>query len=1581
MIDESLSENLDQQDMSLSEYEETAEPSIVKTDDSKNLAAQLAIENPEGNALEKFNDLSSLDQESLNETARRLQEKSLTEETDAVANTAVNMAISGDIEEESLSDVFMSMTKSQVVKRDSMVRMAEKMNTSVSAEETVGEFEDLLQAGTVLDSMVDLQKELQKAYNQLYIGNDGKKISLTNNLGDTLEALIPFAEQVFLLNAREALLNEDVSAFRDALYFGLQGEGKVFSKDKWDNATIDQKIALAKVLPSLIEEVRGLVFTNDNELLKLDAVMTMTKEGYYGNFDRFLDNLVSILDVSGIGIPLGKGIASATRAARLAKLERRTYKARKQPASPRSVAEQANPEKAAELHAVEMADNTDNTAKVVSGTTRTEAAVDAVSPQVRVEDGSVEAIPFAMDKDILDSVTDEYGGIVKTSGEIEATAVKIEKHLADIQGLKVEPNLSTAPEALENGKIQIDQVFSKGTGSFKTPEEAINTTMRLLSDYGIAEENLELLRKVGNEYVPTTKEEVLGLKEARQAFVKKKKKMPEELKLVNLQDNYAVRVKAEHEPTAFQVVWEDQPVSRLNFFERAPTSIEKGKSTITRWFVPPQALLSERTTGAASSAVDQSNRVHKVLAEKADETLRAFDSLKNTEQQLVDQLLFEQVLQKRYFPKDELIEEGLSSDAIKVMEMWKNNNDQYWHLSNFDLVTAFKNRGFSLYVDKPNGKSLLAKPLSVQSAGKAGKVYDPDTKTFKTLTQEELKDLYESGGTVSKFRRAEDFDGVEVAHILVKGSDSGRHIRGLKTGDKLLSYKPGHSFTVRYKDPYFIETFKRGENGEIIQDSVRAIFTAPNKKQAMAAIERLKTSDTYKGFELRERANRDLNLDETIDARFDIAESTGLVSQRKRGETIPQYRSGDADLQYSIQSPIESLKVTMRELSNRIPMRKYLDDLEAQWFAQYGKVANTEKNIFGRQAMPTSTKDFKSKADSGLTDKQYADAKSTLEFYNMMKFGYHNSLDRGWRKSLNWLGDFIGSKSSWLEGFFRGLSEEIPSPVGALRGLAFNQWIAASMPSSQWLVQSAPAIANAFLHPKYVWSGGMAKDMSLLTTGLIIRNDKNFATKASSDALKSLMPKGMYDEAMRLVKEWDATGLGAGIDKHLIVENGLDHLIESQRFKLGKATYNETFNRLRAAGFDVGEFLNLSAYWLGTRNDAIKANKNLSDKRVLNEIREKTRNLTLNMNKAGEMPWNKNSLSLITQFLISPYKGLTVFLNKGLSAQEKWTLGLWNVLGMPMPAYFSYTLRTNFDLDEELGEVVSNGIAGGMINIASKAIFEGNTSISFTRLNQLDPTMPWELVHGIMTEPLGAIVSASPSLSSMFGHNPVLATLVQNTRKVVTSPFKDLTEKEQAEQMEAFVNSLLNSTALGRSLSTGWRELWIAEYDKRYNSLGYEAREGLTTPESFAKTFFGLNTTLETLSFQASRDLYYKSEEARKDIMAYHTELSRLAKDSGYNIDDPGREEFIMRHFMSAFPEGELPQELSKMFSNLLASSYKKGEAPISTKVLKASKWLGTEEAYKVANALKDLSPEAADAFEYIRSEKTIKEMKEFMNE
>ena len=1578
MTDLSLFEEEKSSDESLFTSRPSSVVPLSKEDDSKNIAAQLAIAEPKGNLVRTYQDLSALEGSDLLSQSDALATKKMVEDKEGINDVLADMSVSGEFDGEELLNIINAAPEAISQKKDSMQRMAEAMNVESSHDETEAEWEDLLDTSSILSPIVELQKEKQKSFNLLRVGNDGKEVKITNNLLDLFEALVPFAEQTFLTKARLALQNGDVSALREALFFALQGEGKMFLKDKWDTSTMDQKTLLARALPAALQDVRGLVFTNDNDLLQLDTFMTATDTSYYGNLDRMVDNVVSLLDTTLIGSPVAKGISLLARASRTSKMNKRTYRSSKQPASPRAVAEQVNGNKATELHTMEMADQSDETAKVVSGTTRSEAAVDAVAPQVRVEGGSVEAVPYALDADISKAMSTELSSVERSIGELEETASKIDKDLQAVQGLTTNTQLSTAPEVLDSGKIQINQTFTRGKTGFTNPQQAVNETIRKLSHYGIDESNITLLRKSGDEYVETTLKEAMAKDEIRAEFIKKKKKLPDEFKKVNMRDNYAVRVNLDYEPTALDIVREELDVSR-NFFDRLPFGVGKGSATISRWFLPPQAMLDPRITAGASAAVDQSNRLHKLLAEKADEALTSFRNLSKNDQEIVDNLLVQQVLQKRYFTKGELLEEGISKEAANTLDLWKRNNDQYYHLTNADMVNHYRNRGFSIFLDKTSKESFLVKPVSKSDAALVGKVYDPATKSFKTLDERELKELYAGGGVVSKLRKSEEIEGLEVTHIMSIGSDANRVVRGLKEGDKILNYKPGHSFTVRYKDPYFLESFKRDAKGKIIEDSVRAVFTSPNKKDALAAVERLNKKSAGSGVEYRHRNNKDLNIDETIDARFDLAEATGMTAQRKRGETVPQYsRSDDADLQYSIQSPIESMKTTMRELSNRMPMRKYLDDLEARWMAQYGKVANTEKNIFGRQAMPRSTDEFKSldAKDLDMTPKQYADAKTTLEFYNMMKYGYHNALDKNWRKSFNWLGDFVGSKSTWAEGFFRGVSEEIASPVGSLRSLAFNQWIAASMPSSQWLVQGVPALANSFLHPTYVFNPkGLVYDMSLLTLG--ITSKKGPADKM----LKKAMPEGKYAEMKQLVKDWDRTGLGAGIDKHLIVENGLDHLIESQRFAMGKAAYNEVFDRLRQAGFDAGEFVNLASYWLGTRNDFIKNGKSMANARTVDEVRTKTRNLTLNMNKAGEMPWNKNSLSLITQFLISPYQGMTVFLNKGLSPKERTSLALWNLGMMPMPAYFSYQLRSNFDLNENQSEVVSNGIAGGMLNIAFKAMIDEETSIDFTRLNQFDPTMPWELVHGLMTEPVGAMMSASASLSSLFGHNPVLARLAENTYKYISSPFKDLSEQEQAEIEGALVSSFANTTALGRSLSTAWKELYLQEYTNRYNSLGFVVKEEVTTPESLAKVFGGLRTSLEAQVMQVNRDLYYKSEDAKKDMLAFFTNVQRTATESGYNIDDPGREEYMNRMFLAAFPEGELPEQLMKMWDGLLRASYKKGDAPIINQITKAAGWLGTEEAVDFARSLKEVSPEAAEAFDWARSEQALKDMREFVDE
>lgn len=1572
-MDKSLLDKEISIDKSILESDVTSRETYQKESDLKNVAAQMAIADSERDPVEAYLEMAQLELGDLAREAQTYRTKKAMQDSEDLVDTLGQMAANKELSEEDLPNAVQATAGLVGSPTDSLTRMAEKLHLESVPDETEAEAQSLLDISNILAPLVELQKEKQKAYNLLRIGNDGKEVSIGNNLGDFAEALLPFSEQIFHTQLIDAIHQGDVGLLRKALYFGLQGEGKIFNIEKWENSSMEEKVKFAKALPALLQTINGITFLNDNDLLQFDAAQTIMEPGYYTGMDRALDNIVSVLDSSVILSPIAKGISAATRAARLAKLENRTYRSTKQPASPRAIAEKVNPNKAADLHTLEMSDLTDETAKVVSGTSRNEAAVDAVAPQVRVADNSVEDIPFALDKDLLTAVTDEVGASSRTPAELEATIPKISKELASIKGIKSDPQLSTAPELLDNGKIKINQVFTKGTGSFKSPEEAMNTAMLSLRNYGVTEESLTLLRKSDDGWIETTAKEVLGIEEARNALRKKKSKIPEELKRINNRNEFAVRVNTEYTPDAFQVFRENLDVKR-NFIDRAPVSTAKGGSILSRWFLPAQSMLSKVITRGASTAVDQSNRLHKLLAEKSDDTLRSFDSLSTTDKQIADSLLLEQALQGRYFSKGELIEDGISESVVNVLQSWKKTNDQYWHLSNYDLVTGYRNRGFSLYVDKGASSTYLVKPVDISSAKKADTVYDPVEGVVKKLSAEQVDELYKNGGTLSRFRGTEEFNGVEATHIVSTTKDPNRYVRALKDDDKLLSYKPGHSFTVRYKDPYFIETFKVGEDGLAIEGTYKPLYTSPDKKTAIAAVERLKDADPSVGY--RFRHNSELNIDETMDARYDMATNAKMTSQKHRGETIPQYRIDDPDLQYSIQSPIESMKVTMRELSNRIPMRNYLDELEARWMSQYGRLAGTEKNIFGRQAMPRSSQDFKTKKETNMSDKEYADAKTTLEYYNMMKYGYHNSLDRGWRRTFNWLGDFVGTKTTFGEKFFRGVAEEVASPVGTLRSLAFNQWIAASMPSSQWLVQGVPALANMLLHPEYVFKFGLAKDMSTLTLGILSRNNK-----MADNVLKSRMAEKEYKEMKQLVKEWDASGLGAGIDKHLIVENGLDHLIESGRWRMGKAAYNETFNRLRQAGFDVGEFINLSSYWLGTRNDAIKAGKDVTNPRVVDEIRGKTRDLTLNMNKAGEMPWNKNSLSVITQFLISPYKGISVFLNRGLTGKERAKLFLWNAVSMPMPAYFAYQLRSNFEMNDEIGELATNGIAGGLINLSLKAMVDEDTSISFARLNQVDLTMPWELAHSVLTQDLTTTLSQSPSLSSLIGHNPVVANFIKTGAKYISSPFKDMEDEERTQLMLATMNSFANTTALGRSISTAWKEMFIENYTHRYNSLGITAKENLTAPETFAKVVFGLTTTLESQVMQAGRDNYSETESARKDMLKFFTELSRAATDSGFNIDDPGREEYMMRMFFEAFPEGELPPKQQEMFDGLLRASYKKGEAPILNQVIKSANWLGREKALEVSRALKDLSPEAQAAFDWVRSEEAFKEMKEFANE
>jgi len=1425
-------------------------------------------------------------------------------------------------------------------------------------------------------------------------------VSVTNNLGDFVDAMIPFSEQVLGVQLQEAISSGEVSTMAQVIHWVLPGEGKLFNQEQYAKASIADRQRLLKTVLPAFREAKTIAWMNDNDLLILDNFLTVVDHEHYGNLERFADDLVGLFDIWGFGTlvkPLINPLAKAARLTRLAEYTKegaRRLASRKQPASPASVAEKVSPESAREINKLIDDDITGEAAEVLAGTSRSDALAEVASPQVNVADGSVVAKPVALDRHIAEAAYEESSKFYRTAAEIEATRVALLTPLKAAGNVVTRKELTPAPKelspdpkSLDNGNYQIKHTYSDAAGGWADPSLALKETLENLEYFGVKESDLTLMRLHGNEYKPVTLKDAIGKKAIREELVKKKKTLPDEFKKINMMDDYVVQANFTYSPRALDIVRHDRTVN-LNWMDRfSNTAPVPGKSTASKSLLSGAYMLDTNTIQASVMAVDKGNRLNKLIMD--DVRVKLFEPLASVgpvRQEVLNQIMIKQNLARRRYTPTELGSMGIVDPTeIKILDNWQHINDQLWHLTNRDQAQTLRNQGYSFYVDEKLGDKIVGKVVNakIPIANRPASVYDPATRTRKSLSNAEWEHLHNTKGQVIELKRPEVIDDVEVTHIMVQGGDTTRYTKSIQLDDQLVNYFEGQSH-IRYKDAWFLERQLMDEAGMPIGKS-EAILTSPNVKSADKAIAMFErnASKAQKGKNWRYTKRPDIGLDPIAitEKNFEVGTNAGLSSQRKRGKTLGSFDSTKStDLSPNLVDPLDSMTQSISELANRIPMREYLDDYAARIIDQFGDLL-PKHELTKKPRMPAGNEKLDvSGILTGDAGKRLADLRTNLEHYNMMKFGYHNSLDTGWRNGLNNLGQIAGVASSRMEKFIRATAEEIPSPTGFLRGQAFNAHIALSSPPSQWFVQGIPAGLNGLLHPKYAFGGGLASDWRDLIVGITHEGKHN---KVLKELYKN--QPGKAERIIQLKKEWDRTGFAAGIDKHLLVEGGIEQILETTRFAKGKALHEAVFGTARKIGFDKGEMFNLGTFWLAARNDAIQNGKSMTNARHFDEVSARTRTLTLNMNKAGEMPWNKNAVSLFTQFMISPYKSMTMYFDRGLVKGDRSKIAAWQGLMMPMPSALTYHVRASVDIDgaegDAIAEVISNGLLGGVFNAALGAMFENAGSASWQRAVQWDTSMAPSvaLIDALMNDTNGisvikAIAQSSPSLSMYAGYNPIAKNLLKSVGKLLVSPFTADNPEEALVALNAFAGpngALWQYSAAGRSFSTGYKELLVQKYQKRYSALsGKVSDPSITTPETFAKALFGLETTYQTNARRANTDVYEETAAARNDMDILIGEWQRAAMDQGFNVDDPRRSEYLMSVALEAFPDGIPPKLASYMMGKLHSNK------TLLSRLIGAA-GMGTTAHEKAAQALRHADPDIQALHELYQSEQPRKDLGE----
>tara|TARA_R110002020_G_scaffold80284_2_gene200426 strand:- start:140 stop:1207 length:1068 start_codon:yes stop_codon:yes gene_type:complete len=353
--------------------------------------------------------------------------------------------------------------------------------------------------------------------------------------------------------------------------------------------------------------------------------------------------------------------------------------------------------------------------------------------------------------------------------------------------------------------------------------------------------------------------------------------------------------------------------------------------------------------------------------------------------------------------------------------------------------------------------------------------------------------------------------------------------------------------------------------------------------------------------------------------------------------------------------------------------------------------------------------------------------------------------------------------------------------------------------------------------------------------------------------------------------------------------------------------------------------------------------------------------------------------------MVSPYKSFIMLLDRGLTMEERIKVGMWQGLMMPLPIAMTYGIRAGINLDGELGEAaheaITNGLLGGVFNTTMNYMMPGTGSASWQRTVQSDyqTSGAYKLIDALLADTGGtsvvtALAQAAPSLSPFEGYNPVAINLMKALGGLIASPFTEEENEEALTAMEAFAGrngALWQFTALGRSLSTGWKELYLQKYNRRYSAVSGEVVDpDITTPETMAKMLFGLETTYQTVSRGANTGTYEGSDDERNDIAATFKVLSRAATDKGFNPEDPRRMEYIMRAALEVY-DGQMPQAAATYFSSKLSQ-----DKSLLGHITRAAK-LDPESAAEAAAAMRHIDPEMNEAYEFFQSEQAIKEMRE----
>lgn len=1083
----------------------------------------------------------------------------------------------------------------------------------------------------------------------------------------------------------------------------------------------------------------------------------------------------------------------------LRQIKRNSIIAVENPASAGAILSNLNPGKGRSLFKVVAEATNDEVAMAAFGMSKQDYIASQIFPQVGTDSGKVRAkVPDVQREYQIEVPTDE-GGLRFTDTERQTITSNIAKEFKDADGLTPHDAESAITVTPDGGRVKISAMYGTSEGGFLHAEDAVDQAKLSLRHFGITEDDITVMKKQGNEYVPVNLEEVKGVP-----------------------GDYKIRVDTDVEMGADYLGegWEHLDVKR-NWLDRHSPLIMEGSGTVNRMVFDAASNLHPTITGSFSVASDKAIALEKILLKQARVFSEEFSKAPKVRQEKMWNYMLDANYNGIKFDVVDLTARGFTPQEVDTLKHFRNFWDMHFQLENLDVVRTLRSRNF-MKLESSNGDEFFARPIPKNINHST--VYDPTSGSVRALSRQELDDLYDQNGTVALLKSPIDINGNQVQYIMSRNNKS-EYLRALRDDDKILNYRDGY-FQINYKAPQFIR--------EVDGDVNKAVAVRGDKLSAEREAKRLSAVNGKTYIVTGDERDKLRSFDNI----WDVNQVAGRIAQRRRGQLLEGADTRNMmDGKEFVENPIDSSIRAARSVAGRTITRPVMETAKSRFLNQYGHLVR--KDEFQRPVFPSKVEDIGKVGEYTTSD--LADARTTWEYIRRMEVGYINTIDQTYKSIMNsvanGLGDLnvkTGGGLTVAEKGARALSNA--SPSGVVRGTVFQTLIALN-PVRNWILQPSQILRTLAYNPKAWMTGDMMKYPIAYMARALGQN--------------------ISGDTKLMIESLEKTGMLDAVDRSNLIRGATIQTTDASHAFKKMATAPLNFSRI--IGFDFGEKMNLFGHYAAVWSKYRRAGYNMSDPAVQAKVHSETRAISLEMNRAGDMAYNENFLSVPMQFAQIPHKFLLTQSNRRIPVAARRRMAVGDIMFYGVPGTYFLTDMLGSDVlpeDPEIRDGIVSGLVGTLMNATFRAIANDDTNIDVSSM------APYEL--GGFSDMLKA--GYEGGLSELISNSPA-GTLFSGTGRVgaaLNSLFRHFSPiAEGLETPETFLDTV-NQIA---KISSGWNnatKAWFAlQTGIALDKNNFPTDTSVTVAEAIMMGF-GFPTKDTTKYFQTIGNLLDNKESNKK---------------------------------------------------------------------------------------------------------------------